>query len=83
MDVEPISVTHYRKSKLEAEETLIFMNGVGFAVILRSLIVYGGKGDYRPLEKWGRFVLALPDYRSKRSLMSIKTICTYTKDAIA
>lgn len=81
----PRPVTNYGKSKLEAEEALIPMNDEGFSVvILRPLMVYGEGcgGNYRALEKLARVAPVLPDYRNRRSLVSVETLCACIADVI-
>lgn len=81
----PRPVTEYGKSKLEAEKALAALRGEAFAVaILRPLMVYGPgcKGNYRTLEKLARILPVLPDYRNRRSLVSLETLCVQMKDLI-
>lgn len=84
-DTPPQPVTCYGKSKLEAEKALIPMNGEGFSIaILRPLMVYGEgcKGNYQTLEKLAQILPILPDYQNRRSLVSLETLCSQTKELI-
>lgn len=81
----PRPVTEYGKSKLEAEKALAALRGETFTVtILRPLMVYGPgcKGNYRTLEKLARILPVLPDYRNRRSLVSLERLCVQMKDLI-
>lgn len=84
-DTKPQPNTSYGKSKLEAEEALIRMDGDGFAVaILRPLMVYGPgcKGNYQFLVKLAKVAPLLPDYKNRRSLVSIDTLCLCLREII-
>jgi len=84
-DTRPAPVTHYGRSKLEAEEALIPMSGADFAVaILRPLMVYGEgcRGNYRTLEKLARIAPVLPAWENRRSLVSIDTLCARVEEIL-
>ncbi len=84
-NTKPCPVTNYGKSKLQGEEAVTVLRSESFAVaVLRPLMVYGEgcKGNYRTLVKLAQIIPVLPDYRNRRSLVSIETLCAYIKDVI-
>lgn len=84
-DTRPRPVTNYGKSKLQGENAVIALRSETFHVaVLRPLMVYGKgcKGNYRTLEKLAEVAPVLPDYRNRRSLVSIETLCAYMKDVL-
>lgn len=84
-DTKPQPRTNYGKSKLQGEEAVIALRGPDFKVaVLRPLMVYGEgcKGNYRTLEKLARIAPVLPDYRNRRSLVAVGTLCAYMKDVL-
>lgn len=84
-DTKPKPVTNYGKSKLEAETALSSLRSADFEVaILRPLMVYGEgcKGNYQSLVKLAKIVPVLPNYKNRRSLVSIETLCSNMKDIV-
>lgn len=84
-ETKPCPRTHYGKSKFQGEEAVIALRAPGFRVaVLRPLMVYGEgcKGNYRTLEKLARIAPVLPDYRNRRSLVSIEKLCACMKDVV-
>ena len=74
----PQPKTSYGKSKLAAEQILQAMQTDLFRVaILRPPMVYGPgcKGNYQTLEKLARRLPICPDYKNRRSMISIDHLC--------
>ncbi len=81
----PHPLSHYGKSKLQAEEGLRALRTDDFKVsILRPPMVYGDgcKGNYQTLVKLARVVPIFPDYQNQRSMVSIETLCRFIKSVI-
>lgn len=81
----PNPVTHYGRSKLQAEEGILPLQSDDFTVsILRPPMVYGDgcKGNYQALVKIAQISPVFPDYRNRRSMVSIETLCAFMKDVI-
>lgn len=81
----PAPVSHYGKSKLQAEEGLLPLESETFTVsILRPPMVYGDgcKGNYQTLVRIARSSPVFPDYQNRRSMVSIETLCRFIKDVI-
>lgn len=84
-DTKPQPITNYGKSKLEAEKGLASLRSEEFEVtILRPLMVYGDgcKGNYQTLVKLAKNAPIIPDYKNRRSLVSIETLCICMKNVI-
>lgn len=80
-----IPTSNYGKSKLEAERELEHLNSDSFAVaILRPPMVYGDgcKGNYQFLIKLANVMPFFPNYRNKRSMISIERLSLHIKDLI-
>ena len=81
----PNPVTHYGKSKLQAEEGILPLQSEDFTVsILRPPMVYGDgcTGNYQALVKIARVSPVFPDYQNRRSMVSIETLCRFVKDVM-
>lgn len=79
----PNPVSHYGKSKLQAEERILPLQTDDFTIsILRPPMVYGEgcKGNYQTLVKIARLSPVFPDYQNQRSMVSIETLCAFMKD---
>ncbi len=79
----PAPKSHYGKAKWEAEQELDKLRSPEFAVaILRPPMVYGDgcKGNYQSLIKFARVMPVFPNYRNKRSVIHIHTLCRYVKE---
>lgn len=84
-ETEPHPVSHYGRSKLQAEEGLHALRSDNFRIsILRPPTVYGEgcKGNYQTLVKLAGLVPIFPSYRNQRSMVSIDTLCRYIKDIV-
>lgn len=84
-ETAPKPISHYGKSKFQAEEGLRLLASEDFVVsILRPPMVYGVgcKGNYQTLVKIARKAPIFPDYRNQRSMVSIETLCLFMKEII-
>lgn len=76
---------NYGKSKLQAEKELIALSSDGFLVcILRPPMVYakGCPGNYGALEKISRLSPILPDFKNRRSVISINNLIQTVKECV-
>lgn len=82
---KPNPDTNYGKSKLYAEEKLTQLSSDDFKIlILRPPMIYGknAKGNYNRLLSKKELLIAFPDFKNKRSWLSIDNLCVFIKDAI-
>lgn len=76
---------YYGDSKLKAEKEIGLLADSDFTVtILRLPMVYGKdcKGNYRKLEWLAGWTPVFPDYKNSRSILEIRRLCQYMKQAI-
>ena len=81
-DTVPSPISHYGRSKLEAEELLKKMETETFLVsIVRPPMVYGEgcKGNYQLLKKFALKSPIFPNIRNRRSMIRIDRLCAYIK----
>lgn len=81
----PSPVTHYGRSKLQAEELLRPMDSGSFAVtVVRPPMVYGDgcKGNYQALVKLARILPIFASYENRRSLIRIDRLVQFLRWAI-
>lgn len=81
----PNPVTHYGKSKLQAEERLRSMDSDIFAVtIVRSPMVYGNgcKGNYQALVRLAKLLPVFASYENQRSLIRVDRLSRFLSQAI-
>lgn len=81
----PAPVTHYGKSKLEAEQMLATIASDSFKIaILRPPMVYGDncKGNYAILEKIAESFPFFPSLRNQRSAIHIDRLCAFLEKLI-
>ena len=74
LQTEPAPVTHYGISKWQAEQGIAPLADDSFHVcVLRPPMVYGPgcKGNYQTLVKLAKLLPILPNYRNRRSMLSI------------
>ena len=79
-------MTHYGKSKLQAEEHILPLNSEMFSVsILRLPMVYGEgcKGNYQTLVKCAKSLPIFPDIKNRRSMINIELMCRYMEKVIS
>lgn len=84
-DTPPKPVSHYGKSKLEAEKGLLPLQRAGFHVaILRPPMVYGEgcRGNYQALVKLAKALPLFPKYENKRSMIHIDRLCACVKEIV-
>lgn len=77
--------THYGKAKLEAEQQITELSCDTFQIaVMRPPMVYGEgcKGNYQALIKFAKMMPFFPDYKNKRSMIHIDTLCAYVKGLI-
>lgn len=85
LQTQPQPKTNYGKSKLQAEEGMLPLVGDGFKIaVLRPPMVYGPgcKGNYQSLVKIADKLPIFPNYKNKRSVISIDRLCSYVKEVI-
>lgn len=84
-DTAPVPKTNYGKSKLEAEKILTYKaNGKIKLSILRPPMVYGEgcKGNYARLCEIAKKTIIFPDYKNRRSMISIEYLVEYVRSVI-
>lgn len=82
---EPRPRSAYGRAKLEAEEALRALETEAFRVaVLRPPMVYGPgcPGNYRALERLAAVLPVCPDYRNRRSAISIERLCAFMKETV-
>lgn len=81
----PMPASNYGKSKLQADEVIEKLECPDFKIaILRPPMVYGEgcKGNYQLLKKFALKSPVFPDYKNKRSMIHINTLCENVKEII-
>ncbi len=84
-DTLPLPKSNYGKSKLEADNIIEKLSDSDFKVaIVRPPMVYGEgcKGNYQLLKKFALKSPIFPDFKNKRSMIHINTLCEAVKDII-
>ena len=84
-DTQPNPKTPYGKSKWQAEQQVAPLQDDTFRVaIVRPPMVYGEgcKGNYQTLVKLAKILPVVPDYKNKRSMISIENLSAYLKQLI-
>ena len=84
-DTIPVPVSNYGKSKLEADVEIEKLSDTDFKVaILRPPMVYGEgcKGNYQLLRKFALKSPVFPDFKNRRSMIHIDTLCVRVKEYI-
>lgn len=82
---KPIPITHYGKSKLQADRKIWRMRDHEFRVaVLRPPMVYGQgcKGNYQLLRKFAVRSPIFPKCKNKRSMIYIGNLCEFVKRVI-
>ncbi len=84
-ETPPSPVTHYGKSKLQAERLLQALASDSFRVaILRPPMVYGEacKGNYAALVKIAERVPVFPSLKNQRSAVRIELLCAFLEQLV-
>lgn len=84
-DTVPRPKSAYGRAKLEAEELLRDLETEEFRVaIVRPPMVYGEgcKGNYQALVRLAGILPVCPDYRNRRSMISIEQLCAHIRRTI-
>lgn len=84
-DTQPAPVTHYGRSKLEAEEGLKKLAAPDFRVaILRPPMVYGKncRGNFQLMLKLVKKSPVFPGVWNQRSMISVRNLCAFVRMAI-
>ena len=78
----PAPRTRYERSKLEAERRIAELADDSFSVtIVRAPVVFGPgeKGNPAKLNRLSKKLPFCPDYKNRRTMVSIETLCAATK----
>lgn len=84
-DTKPKPMTHYGKSKLEADRKISRMGSDDFHVaVLRPPMIYGAgcKGNYQKLRKLALALPIFPKVNNRRSMLYIGNLCEFVAEAI-